>query len=209
MTEPKVAATFVTPISVRSPAHPSVRRGGAYVWCMSGENSALAGAAYAMTRIRELRAGDLVLAHGNSYLDGYWTDITRTYRLGEPDERQQAMYDAIFEARAAALAAIPPGARAADVDRAAREVLTARGYGDHFTHGIGHNVGFSAISPNFPPRLHPASADLLELGMTFKVEPAIYIKGYGGIRHCDVVTVREDGPEVLTPFQAEIADLSK
>jgi Xaa-Pro aminopeptidase len=72
---------------------------------------------------------------------------------------------------------------------------------------VGHNVGFSAISAEFPPRLHPASPDRLAEGMTFNVEPSIYIKGFGGLRHCDVVTVRADGPELLTPFQADLADL--
>jgi Xaa-Pro aminopeptidase len=93
------------------------------------------------------------------------------------------------------------------VDRAAREVLAERGFGEYFTHGVGHNVGFSAISAEFPPRLHPASPDHLEIGMTFNIEPAIYIKGYGGLRQCDVVTVHEDGPEVLTTFQTEPAQL--
>ncbi|HWE61367.1 MAG TPA: M24 family metallopeptidase, partial [Chloroflexota bacterium] len=117
------------------------------------------------------------------------------------------MYAAVFEARAAALSVICPGVRAAEVDRAARDVLTARGFGDQFTHGLGHNVGFSAISTEFPPRLHPASHDYLEIGMTFNLEPAIYIQGYGGLRHCDVVTLGEQGAEVLTSFQATPADL--
>ena len=86
-------------------------------------------------------------------------------------------------------------------------MLTRRGFGEYFTTGTGHNVGFSAISMDYPPRLHPASAGRLEIGMTFNTEPAIYIDGYGGLRYCDVVTVREDGREVLTPFQARIEDL--
>jgi Xaa-Pro aminopeptidase len=98
--------------------------------------------------------------------------------------------------------------KAAEVDRAARDVLHERGFGEYFTHGLGHNVGFSTISAEFPLRIHPASPDRLEVGMTFNVEPAIYIKGYGGIRHCDVVTVHEDGAEVLTPFLARIEHLT-
>jgi Xaa-Pro aminopeptidase len=203
-----VAAAYQTPLSIHGLAHAGVERAGGFVYCMSGANSALAGGAYARTRNRELRAGDLVLVHCNSYVDGYWTDITRTYCLGEPDERQRAMYAAVSEARAAALAAIHPGARAAAVDRAARDVLTRRGFGDEFTHGIGHNVGFSAISAEYPPRLHPASDDVLAVGMTFNIEPAIYIKGYGGMRHCDVVTIGERGAaDVLTPFQAGMEQL--
>lgn len=205
--EPEVAASFADPMTIRGLAAPGVELASAFTWCMSGENSALAGKAYARTCDRELRPGDLVLVHCNSSINGYWTDITRTFCLGEPDDRQTAMYDAILAARAAALAAIHPGARAADVDAAARTVLTDRGFGEYFTHGIGHNVGFSVISADFPPRLHPASPDVLTAGMTFNIEPAIYIKGYGGIRHCDVVTVREDGLDLLTPFQAQIEDL--
>ncbi len=205
--EPEVAASFAAPMTIRGFAAPGVESTNAFTWCMSGENSALAGAAYARTRDRALCSGDLVLVHCNSSINGYWTDITRTYCLGGPDDRQRAMYHAILAARTAALAAIQPGARASDVDAAARSVLTAHGFGEDFTHGIGHNVGFSVISAEFPPRLHPASPDVLTVGMTFNIEPAIYIKGYGGIRHCDVVTVQEDGPELLTPFQAEIEDL--
>lgn len=205
--EPEIAASCAAEIEVRSMADGSVGRAEAFVWCMSGPNSALAGAAYARTRDRELRHGDLVLVHCNSTVDGYWTDITRTYCLGQPDDRKRAVYDAIFAARDAALWTIRPGARASDVDRAAREVLDRQGFGQYFTHGVGHNVGFSVISADFPPRLHPASPDVLEVGMTFNIEPSVYIPGFGGIRHCDVVTVHEDGPEVLTPSGATLSDL--
>lgn len=200
-TEAAVAATYATPLSVAGLSRPGVERAGGFLFAMSGPNAALAGGAYARSRDRELRSGDFVLVHCNSYVNGYWTDITRTYCLGEPDQRQRAMYAAILAARTAALDAIRPGAAAADVDRAARAVLTERGFGNEFTHGVGHNVGFSAISAEYPPRLHPASPDHLAIGMTFNIEPAIYIKGYGGLRHCDVVTVSAAGAEVLTPFQ--------
>jgi Xaa-Pro aminopeptidase len=207
MRESEVAAAFEAQLSVQGLAQPGVRRAGAHVFCMSGQNSAEAGGAHARTRSRELQAGDLVLIHCNSYVDGYWTDITRTYCLGTPDARQQAVYEAVFAARAAALGAISPGACAVAVDRAARDVLDERGFGCYFTHGVGHNVGFSVISADFPPRLHPASRDVLVSGMTFNLEPAIYIPDWGGVRHCDVVTLREDGPEVLTPFHTAQEDL--
>jgi len=206
--EPEAAALFETPLSVVGLGRAGVARAGGFVYCMSGENSARAGSAYARTRDRAMLHGDLVLIHCNSYVDGYWTDITRTYCLGEPSERQRAIHDAIFAARAAALAVIRPGARAADVDAAARAVLRDRGFGAYFTHGLGHNVGFTAISTDGPPRLHPASDDVLESGMVFNVEPAVYIAGYGGARHCDVVTVTADGAQVLTPFQATIEELT-
>jgi Xaa-Pro aminopeptidase len=99
--EPEVAAAFATGMSVGSLRQPGSKRAGAFTFCMSGPNAATAKGAYARTRDRELRAGDFVLVHCNSYLDGYWTDITRTYSLGEPDARQRALYDAVFAARTA------------------------------------------------------------------------------------------------------------
>ena len=175
---------------------------------MSGPRSAQAGGSYARTAARELRSGDLVLIHCNSYVDGYWTDMTRTYCLGEPDTRQRAMYEAVLAARAAALAALRPGVLAATVDRAARDVIEARGFGPYFPHGLGHNVGFAgAVTANYPPHVSSTSQDRLESGMVFNIEPAIYIEGYGGIRHCDVVTLGDTGAELLTPFQAGLDEL--
>jgi Xaa-Pro aminopeptidase len=178
-----------------------VQRVEAFAWCMSGANSALAGAAYARSHRKHIANGDLILVHCNSCADGYWTDITRTFCAGEPDDRQRSMFDAVAQARRAALAAIRPGVRAAEVDRAAREVLEERGFGAAFTHSTGHGVGFGAISANALPRLHPLSPDVLESGMVFNVEPAVYVKDYGGIRHCDMVAVTEEGHELLTPSQ--------
>jgi Xaa-Pro aminopeptidase len=111
------------------------------------------------------------------------------------------MYNAISAASKAALSAVRPGTKAAEVDTAARDVLEKRGFGPHFKHSTGHGVGFSAIDANANPRLHPKSQDTLEIGAVFNVEPAIYFEGYGGIRHCDMVTVTPSGVELLTPFQ--------
>lgn len=205
--EPEAAAAFASQFSMQGIGYKEAARAGGYAFCMSGPNSALAGAAYARTRNRQLEAGDLVLIHVNSYVDGYWTDITRTYCLDEPTRQQREMFEAIAAARAAAIQAIRPGVAAKEVDAAARDVLNERGFGQYFTHGLGHNVGFAAISSFGPPRLHPASPDTLEVGMTFNVEPSIYIHGYGGMRHCDVVTITENDVEILTPFQADIARL--
>jgi Xaa-Pro aminopeptidase len=174
---------------------------------MSGENSAKAHAAYARTRARQLRSGDLVMMHCNSCVQGFWTDITRAFHLGEPDERVVKMYEAVAEASQAALAEIRPGARASEVDRAAREVLSGKGFGKAFKHQTGHGVGFAAISADARPRLHPKSPDVLESGMVFNVEPAIYIDGFGGIRQCDLVVVNENGAEVLTDFQRDWREL--
>ena len=73
---------------------------------------------------------------------------------------------------------------------------------------MGHGVGFAAINHNAPPRLHPASNDVLETGMVFNIEPAVYVEGYAGMRHCDMVVVTEAGAEVLTEFQSSVEQLT-
>ncbi len=183
-----------------APSADEMQRSYGYFFCMSGLNSATAAAAYARTRERNVQSGDLVMIHANTCGDGYWTDITRTQTAGDPTERQKHMRSAIDEARQAALDTIRPGVGAQQVDQAARGVLERHGFGPQFKHGLGHGVGFAAANANGQPRVHPASPDVLEVGMTFNVEPAIYFDDYGGMRHCDVVAVTANGVEVLTDF---------
>jgi Xaa-Pro aminopeptidase len=205
--EVEAANAFCGPLGTSLADFPDVERAGGFAWCMSGANSALAAGAYARSRCRRMEHGDLALVHCNSYADGYWTDITRTYTVGDRNEQQRRIYDAVFAAREAAFARIAPGALAADLDTAAREVLRERGFGPEFKHGTGHGVGFGAISSGDKPLVHPKSTDVLESGMVFNVEPAVYVDGYGGVRHCDMVAVTDDGYELLTPFQCKPEEL--
>ncbi len=207
VSEAEAATSFRAPLSTVGDAFARGVRADGFVYCMAGADAALASGAYARSRATPLRPGDLVLVHANSYADGYWTDLTRTFSLGEPGARARGLYQAVLEARGAAFAAIAPGARAADVDRAARRVLEGHGLGPHFKHATGHGVGFVAFDPNALPRVHPASEDVLEVGMVFNVEPAVYFDGWGGLRHCDMVCVTEAGYELLTPFQSELESL--
>lgn len=207
VTELEAAARLKSRFASALSAFSRVQRGEIFLWAMSGTNSEKAHGAFAHSSSKKLNAGDLVLVHCNSYADGYATDITRTFSLGEVDDRRRPMYEAVFAARSEALAAIKPGATGQEVDHAARRVLEARGFGKGFKHSTGHGVGFGAISANALPRLHPKSPDVLRPGMVFNVEPAIYIEGYGGIRHCDMVAVTKTGYELLTPFQLSIDDL--
>lgn len=206
MREVDAAAIFREPLSTaQADDH---ERADGFMFCMSGPNAAQAYGAYARSRSRRIQAVDLVLVHCNSYVGGYWTDVTRTFCIGPPTERQRKLYEAIFAAREAALKAAQPGAKGKDVDAAARSVLQQRGYQNEFKHSTGHGVGFGAIDPNALPRLHPKSPDVLEPGMVFNIEPGIYLEGYGGIRHCDVVALTEEGPEVLTPLQSSVEELT-
>jgi Xaa-Pro aminopeptidase len=200
MKETEVAELFRAPLSIHGVGRDGVERAGGFTFCMSGPNSAKASGAFARSQARQLAEQDLVLVHGNSYADGYWTDITRTYCMSQPDEKQRKLYYAIAAAHRAAREVIRPGARAAEVDQAAREVLEQHGLGKAFKHSTGHGVGFSAISHLARPRLHSQSPDILETGMVFNVEPAVYLEKYGGIRHCNMVALTSDGVEQLTPF---------
>jgi Xaa-Pro aminopeptidase len=207
LTEAVVAAQFRGPLSTIGLTYDPVSRADGFVFCMSGPNSAKASGAYARSRSRALQHGDLTLIHCNSYVDGFWTDITRTYTVGECTERQSEIYEAVFAARAAALDVIRPDTRASDVDHAARETLAEHGFRKEFKHSTGHGIGFAAISANARPRIHPKSDEILQSGMVFNVEPAVYIDGFGGIRHCDMVAVTDSGVEMLTPFQSALEEL--
>lgn len=207
--EREVAAAFRAPLIAYADAQGEAPlRAGGFMFCMSGTNAATADRAYARTRGRRIEPGDPVMVHCNSFLNGFWTDITRTYLPAPEDDRAAPFFEAVLEARNAALDVIAPGVRASDVDRAAREVLARRGVGKFFPHGTGHGVGFAAIDHHARPRLHPASNDVLERGMVFNVEPAIYREGWGGIRQCELVALGPHGVELLTPFQATLDALA-
>jgi Xaa-Pro aminopeptidase len=177
-----------------------IARSDSFFYCMSGANGATAWAAFQLSRTTPLARGVPILVHCNSYADGYWTDLTRTYVIGEADPRLQLIFNTIARARDAALAVIRPGVTAREVDHAAREVLQDAGFGKEFRHALGHGVGFAAIDHNEPPRIHPVSDELLEEGMVFNVEPGIYIDGYGGARDCNMVAVTASGCDVLSAF---------
>jgi Xaa-Pro dipeptidase len=207
LTEAEAAVCFRELLSTKGIGFEGVERADGFTFCMSGPNSAEAHAAYQRSRSRVMEHGDLALVHCNSYADGFWTDITRTFCLGEPDERKLRLYEAIFAASQAAIKVVAPGVKNSDVDQAARMVLEKYGLGRLFKHGSGHGVGFTAINHAAHPRIHPASEARLETGMVFNIEPGIYMEGWGGLRHCDMVAVTEKGAELLTPFQCSLEEL--
>ncbi len=105
------------------------------------------------------------------------------------------MYSAVLAAQEAALATVKAGVACAEVDRTARQVLTEAGFGDNFTHGLGHGVG---LEVHEGPRLSSRSDQWLQSGMLVTVEPGVYISGWGGVRIEDLVLVTGDGCEILT-----------
>jgi len=208
MKETEAAQLFRGPLGTLETSGKQIHRSDGFAFCMSGPNSAKAYAAYARTRQRRIESKDLVMIHCNSYVDGFWTDITRTFCLESPDDRQGKMHTAVFAARSAAFSTIKPGGRAVDVDSASRQVIQECGLGQFLKHGTGHGVGFSPMSAYSKPQIHAQSPDVLEEGMVFNVEPAVYIEGYGGVRHCDMVVVTNSGYELLTDFQSDVESLT-
>jgi Xaa-Pro dipeptidase len=209
ITEAEAAAACRISLSSCVGNFDSVRRCDGFMHCMSGVNSEKAFGPYPRSRSRKLEPGDLVILRCQSYADGYWADISRTYHIGPLDERGQRVFAAVFESRDAALAAMRVGARAADIDRAAREVTESHGLGAAFKHPAGYGAGFGATDHTARPRLHPKSDDVLQAGMVLKLELGLYLDNHGGVRTADMVSITENGAEVLTPFHWSLDELKR
>jgi len=137
-------------------------------------------------------------------LGGYCSDMTRTVHMGRAPKQAREMYEVVRKAQERAVASVRPGAKAAEVDYAARQVLQEAGLGKYFTHSTGHGLG---LEIHEPPRLGKGQAELLRPGMVVTVEPGVYIAGRGGVRIEDVVVVTGKGCEVLTPTPKELIEL--
>jgi len=144
---------------------------------------------------RRFAAGDFITFDVGCRYFGYHSDVTRTVALGTPVPELRQVYEIVREAQAAGIAAVRPGALARDVDAAARQVISAAGYGERFGHGTGHGVG---LEIHEWPRVSALSETVLEAGMVLTVEPGIYLPGIGGVRIEDTVLVTQDGADVLT-----------
>ena len=150
---------------------------------------------------RVLTAGDAVVVDiGGIMPSGYCSDSTRTYAIGEPPAEFTAYYKVLFDAQEAACAAVRPGATAESVDAAAREPITAAGYGAAFIHRTGHGIGLECHED---PYIVAGNGEALEPGMAFSVEPGIY-PGPHGARIEDIVVCTADGCERLNNSSREL-----
>ena len=158
--------------------------------------------AHALPGDRVIRAGELVVIDTGARVDGYCSDITRTFAAGEPSGELRAIYEVVLAAQAAGLAAVRAGAHGrGDVDFAARAVIDGAGYGDRFGHGTGHGVG---LEVHEAPSLGRTRGDRLESGMVCTVEPGVYVDGLAGVRIEDTVLVTAEGGERLTMYPKEL-----
>lgn len=158
--------------------------------------------AHAVPGVRVIAPGELVVIDTGARVDGYCSDITRTFAAGEPASELRRVYDVVLAAQLAGLAAVRDGAHGRlDVDAAARAVIEDAGYGEKFGHGTGHGVG---LEVHEAPGLGRTRGDPLAAGMVCTVEPGIYIEGLVGVRIEDTVLVTETGCVRLTAFPKEL-----
>jgi Xaa-Pro dipeptidase len=168
---------------------------------VAGPNSALP---HAGPSARPMEAGDAVTLDWGAVYDGYRSDLTRTFVLGKPSADIRRMYDTVLAANEAGRLAGRPGLPAEEVDRAARRVIAAQGYGEYFIHRTGHGLG---LETHEPPYMVEGNSEPLRVGMTYTVEPGIYVPGLGGVRIEDDVLVTAAGHETLTTLPRELASL--
>jgi Xaa-Pro aminopeptidase len=172
----------------------------------AGENSAIP---HHRPTARVLRAGDLLKLDFGAAVGGYHSDMTRTFVLGRPSDWQVEIFSLVAAAQLAGRRAAVVGATGGEVDAAARDLITAAGYGEAFAHGLGHGVG---LQVHEAPSLGRGQAGIIEPDMCVTVEPGVYLPGRGGVRIEDSGVVRAEGTpgsayEVLTLTSRELVEL--
>lgn len=167
----------------------------------AGERSALP---HARPTDKLVEKGRYLLFDLGCKVDGYCSDLTRTVIVGPADDRHREIYDLVLKAEEASLAAVRSGVTGVDLDRIARDIITDGGYGDAFSHGLGHGVG---LDVHEEPRLSRISKDTLQAGNVVTVEPGVYLAGWGGVRIEDLVFVRAQNAEVLSAAPKELVVL--
>ncbi len=164
----------------------------------SGPRSALP---HGLADTRKISEQELIMIDFGAVWEGYCSDMTRTFVLGEPTPQQEKIHRVVCQAREIALQAIKPGEQVKAVDAAVRRYFAEEGFGHAFGHGLGHGVG---IEVHERPTLSPKGTELLAEGMVFTVEPGLYLAGQGGVRIEDLVVLQSQGPRLLTSSSREL-----
>ena len=149
----------------------------------------------------KLKEGDCVILDIGCIKDNYCSDMTRTVFYKSASEKAKEVFNIVLEANKRAIAMVKPGVRFCDIDNAAREYITEKGYGKYFTHRTGHSIG---IETHDMGDVSSINTDILKPGMIFSVEPGIYLPGEFGVRIEDLVLVTEDGHELLNKYNKEL-----
>jgi Xaa-Pro aminopeptidase len=152
---------------------------------------------HAEPRDAEIAPDTLVVVDMGAKLDGYCSDCTRTFATGSLTDAALEVYELVRAAQERGLEVTRAGAPCREVDAAARQVIEAAGHGERFGHGLGHGVG---LEVHERPSLTKTAEGDLRAGTTVTIEPGVYLPGEFGVRIEDLVTVTDDGPEIMTPF---------
>ncbi len=163
-----------------------------------GENGAFP---YCKPGKRKLEKNDMVLVSISALMDGYCSDMARTFCVGTPNDKMARIHKTVLDAQEYALGNIKAGMTCHEADSFAREYITAHGYGDNFIHSLGHGIGLEAKEY---PLIKKNSDIVLQPNMVLTIEPGIYVEGLGGVRIEDIVVVKEDGLLNLTNFDKNI-----
>ena len=159
------------------------------------------------SRVQQVvREGSVILLDDGCQVEGYTSDITRTFVLGKPSDKMKRVFDIVYRAQSAALAGARPGETCESVDAAARKVITDAGFGPdykYFPHRVGHGIG---LTMHEWPYLVRGNTMKLEPNMVFSDEPGIYIPGEFGIRLEDDMHITEDGAELFTRQSPSLTD---
>lgn len=167
----------------------------------SGPNSALP---HARPSERPLSLGEPITVDMGCLVDGYHSDLTRTFTLGHADARFEEIYSLVLKAHQTCEDGVRAGMVARAVDALARDVIDAAGYGEAFGHSLGHGVG---LAIHEAPWARRTGEDTVSDGMTLTVEPGVYLPGWGGVRIEDTIVIREYGAEVLTRSPKRLQDM--
>ncbi len=163
---------------------------------------ATAASPHAVPGDEPIEPGVLVTIDAGCVVDGYCSDCTRTFAVGDVSERLRELHALCLEAQLAGLAAVAPGVPGRDADAASRSLIEAAGLGHAYGHGMGHGVG---LQIHEAPSLRPETEDVVAVGNVVSVEPGIYLPDEGcGVRIEDLVVVTDDGAERLTQFTKEL-----
>jgi Xaa-Pro aminopeptidase len=168
----------------------------------AGPRSALP---HARSSVRRIERGDLLLIDFGAIVDGYCSDITRTFVMGRADDRQREIHGIVREANALAAAAVAPGMTGRDADAVARRYIESRGHGQEFGHSLGHGIG---LEVHESPRLASSADAVLPSGAVVTIEPGIYLPDWGGVRIEDDVYLDGSGSRILTSFTRELLELA-
>ena len=156
---------------------------------------------HALPTDKRLEPGELVVLDFGCFVDGYASDMTRTIALGEPGEEARKVYDIVLEAQQQAITQARAGISTKDLDAAARSVIEAAGYGEFFTHSLGHGIG---LQTHEWPRVSHQVDEVLPEGTAITIEPGVYLPGQFGVRIEDIVVLRADGCDDLTGSTKEL-----